>query len=90
MGIIRIFQLFIKIFVPECGFSAHELEPSSFSFNSPQGACLSCDGLGYLEYFDEELVVGDPSKSLPSGAIFGWDTRNSYYSQITVNTSSAL
>ena len=43
---------------------------------------MSCDGLGYLEYFDEELVVGDPSKSLPSGAIFGWDTRNSYYSQI--------
>ena len=55
-----------KFSCPECGFSAHELEPSSFSFNSPQGACLSCDGLGYLEYFDEELVVGDPSKSLPS------------------------
>ena len=71
-----------KFSCPVCGFSAHELEPSSFSFNSPQGACLSCDGLGYLEYFDEELVVGDPSKSLPSGAIFGWDTRNSYYSQI--------
>ena len=71
-----------KFSCPECGFSAHELEPSSFSFNSPQGACLSCDGLGYLEYFDEELVVGDPSKSLPAGAIFGWDTRNSYYAQI--------
>ena len=71
-----------KFSCPECGFSAHDLEPSSFSFNSPQGACLSCDGLGYLEYFDEELVVGDPLKSLPSGAIFGWDTRNSYYSQI--------
>ena len=71
-----------KYSCPECGFSAHDLEPSSFSFNSPHGACLTCDGLGYLEYFDEELVVHDPSKSLPAGAIFGWDTRNSYYLQI--------
>ena len=71
-----------KYSCPECGFSAHDLEPSSFSFNSPHGACLTCDGLGYLEYFDEELVVHDPSKSLPAGANFGWDTRNSYYLQI--------
>lgn len=55
------------------------LEPRLFSFNSPQGACPSCDGLGLHEVFDVERVVAFPTLSLASGAIKGWDRRNGYY-----------
>ncbi len=47
----------------DCGISFDELKPRSFSFNSPFGACPTCGGLGYLYYFDEELVI--PDKTLP-------------------------
>jgi excinuclease ABC subunit A len=50
-----------------------------FSFNSPLGACETCDGLGEMEYFDESRVVAFPSLSLASGAVKGWDSRNSFY-----------
>ena len=56
-----------------------ELEPRLFSFNSPMGACPSCDGLGHTEVFDPARVVAFPSLSLASGAIKGWDRRNGYY-----------
>jgi len=49
---------------PECGISFDELKPRSFSFNSPFGACPTCGGLGQLYYFDEELVVPDPTLPL--------------------------
>jgi len=64
---------------PVCGYSISELEPRLFSFNSPVGACPSCDGLGVQEVFDPARVVAFPSLSLASGAIKGWDRRNSYY-----------
>ena len=64
---------------PLCGYSISDLEPRLFSFNNPSGACASCDGLGFLQYFDEDLVVQNRSFSLPAGAIRGWDRRNSYY-----------
>ncbi|MBP7352209.1 MAG: excinuclease ABC subunit UvrA [Comamonas sp.] len=64
---------------PRCTYSLPELEPRLFSFNSPQGACPSCDGLGVSEAFDVERVVAFPTLSLASGAIKGWDRRNGYY-----------
>ncbi|HUR89358.1 MAG TPA: excinuclease ABC subunit UvrA [Ramlibacter sp.] len=64
---------------PICNYSIAELEPRLFSFNSPVGACPSCDGLGCMEFFDPQRVVGFPSLSLASGAIKGWDRRNPYY-----------
>ena len=64
---------------PVCSHSVGELEPRLFSFNSPMGACPTCDGLGHTEVFDAERVVAFPSLSLASGAIKGWDRRNAYY-----------
>ena len=64
---------------PVCGYSISELEPRMFSFNNPAGACSTCDGLGVKQYFDPELVVQDPAKSLADGAIRSWDRRNVYY-----------
>jgi excinuclease ABC subunit A len=62
-----------------CGYSLEELEPRLFSFNSPTGACPTCDGLGSLQVFDAERVVTHPDHSLADGAIRGWDRRNPYY-----------
>ncbi len=64
---------------PDCGYSISELEPRSFSFNNPAGACPDCDGLGVKQFFDPELVVYDYELSLSEGAIRGWDRRNVYY-----------
>src|SRR5574343_550719 len=64
---------------PVCSYALGELEPRLFSFNSPQGACPSCDGIGQQEVFDPARVVAFPSLSLASGAIKGWDRRNAYY-----------
>ncbi len=63
----------------QCGYSISELEPRLFSFNNPAGACPACDGLGVKQFFDESRIVIDPSASLSSGAIRGWDRRSVYY-----------
>ena len=55
-----------------CGVSFGELQPRLFSFNSPYGACPSCDGLGTRLELDEDLIVPDPSLSLKEGAIEPW------------------
>jgi len=68
-----------KFACPVCHYSLAELEPRLFSFNSPSGACPSCDGLGHQEFFDAARVVAFPSLSMASGAIKGWDQRNGYY-----------
>ncbi len=62
-----------------CGYSLQELEPRLFSFNSPSGACPTCDGLGVQQIFDVDQVVTKPQLSLADGAIRSWDKRNSYY-----------
>ena len=67
---------------PECGFSVPPLEPRMFSFNNPAGACPTCDGLGYQEFFDPERVVVHPHLSLAGGAVRGWDRRNAHYFQM--------
>jgi len=57
---------------PNCRISYEELEPRTFSFNSPYGACPTCEGLGLRVQFDPELVVPDRSLSLSNGAIAPW------------------
>jgi excinuclease ABC subunit A len=67
-----------------CGISMPELEPRSFSFNAPHGACPRCTGLGSQMEIDPELVVPDPSLSLNEGAILPWSSgATGYYEQIT-------
>ncbi len=68
-----------KFACPICHYSISEMEPRLFSFNSPVGACPTCDGLGHTEFFDPQRVVAFPSLSLASGAIKGWDRRNAHY-----------
>jgi excinuclease ABC subunit A len=71
-----------KFACPICNYSLTELEPRLFSFNSPIGACPSCDGLGTQEFFDPEKIVANPHLSLAGGAVRGWDRRNAYYFQL--------
>ena len=61
---------------PDCGISIDEIEPRSFSFNNPFGACPECFGLGYKMEFDENLMIPDKSLSLAEGAIqaMGWQS----------------
>ena len=63
---------------PDCGTSVEEIEPRSFSFNNPFGACPGCFGLGYKMEFDEELMIPDKSLSINQGAItvMGWQSCN--------------
>ncbi len=63
---------------PDCGVSIPEIEPRSFSFNNPFGACPDCFGLGYKMEFDEDLMIPDKSLSLNDGAIvvMGWQSSN--------------
>lgn len=67
---------------PNCGTGFEELEPAMFSFNSPQGACEECHGLGTSMEFDPDLIVPDPSLTLREGAIEPWGERqDGYYMQ---------
>jgi excinuclease ABC subunit A len=61
---------------PDCGISIEEVEPRSFSFNNPFGACPDCLGLGYKMEFDEDLIIPDKSLSINQGAItvMGWQS----------------
>jgi len=63
---------------PDCGISVDEVEPRTFSFNNPFGACPDCSGLGYTMEFDEELMIPDKSLSINEGAItvLGWQSCN--------------
>ena len=76
-------MLFSALFAcPKCGHSISELEPKLFSFNSPAGACSTCDGLGQKQFFDESKLITDNCLSLGEGAIRGWDRRNIWYFQM--------
>lgn len=61
---------------PVCGVSLPEIEPRTFSFNSPHGACPECEGLGTQMKLDPELIVPNPDLSLEEGAIKAWNTKN--------------
>ncbi|WP_305045192.1 excinuclease ABC subunit UvrA [Geoalkalibacter sp.] len=64
-----------------CGLSLPEITPRMFSFNNPHGACSECAGLGTRTYFDPELVVPNPERSLREGAIAPWENRSGVYYQ---------
>ena len=76
-----------KFACTECGYSITELEPRSFSFNNPAGACPECDGLGMKQFFDEDKVIHNDDLSLAGGAIRGWDRRTFYYYNMLVSLS---
>ncbi len=63
---------------PDCGISIDEVEPRSFSFNNPFGACPTCYGLGYKMEFDEDLMIPDKNLSFSEGAVqvMGWQSSN--------------
>jgi excinuclease ABC subunit A len=68
---------------PTCGLSFEELAPRNFSFNSPYGACPTCDGLGTRFEVDPELVVQDPDLSIAGGAIIPWaGARGEYFGRV--------
>ncbi len=68
-----------KFACPESGFTLEEIEPRLFSFNSPFGACPTCDGIGTQMYFDEKTIVPDERVSLYEGAIAPWASSQSKY-----------
>ena len=76
---------------PDCGISLEELEPRTFSFNNPFGACPECYGIGYKMEFDEDLLIPDKSKSIADGAIvvLGWQSATDP-SSYTGSTLAAL
>ena len=77
---------------PDCGISVDEVEPRSFSFNNPFGACPVCYGLGYKMEFDENLMIPDKTLSISEGAIqvMGWQscTDPSSYTYATLKALS--
>ncbi len=68
---------------PDCGISIPELEPRLFSFNSPFGACPSCNGLGVNMEIDPEMIIPDKRKSISDGAVVPWNgSPDGYYAQL--------
>jgi excinuclease ABC subunit A len=78
-----------KYACPDCSVSLPEVTPRLFSFNSPHGACPECDGLGTTIYFDPELVVPDPGRSIRNGAVAPWSRRTQiFYHQLLAGLAS--
>jgi len=71
-----------KLACPDCGISYPEIEPRTFSFNSPHGACPDCSGLGVEWVFDAERVVPDETLSLKQGAIAPWARKADTYKSL--------
>jgi len=81
-----------KFACPVSGFTIEEVEPRLFSFNAPQGACPTCDGLGEKQLFDPQLVVPNEALSLKQGAIVPWARSNPpspYYMQVLASLAKA-
>jgi len=81
-----------KFACPVSGFTIEEIEPRLFSFNSPQGACPACDGIGEKQLFDEQLVVPNEALTLKQGAIVPWAKSNPpspYYMQVLASLAKA-
>lgn len=77
-----------KLSCPVSGFSIGEIEPRLFSFNSPFGACPSCDGIGTEIYFDPNMVVPDKRKTLAEGAIAPWSSATTRFYKQTLQSLS--
>jgi excinuclease ABC subunit A len=71
---------------PQCGLSLPELEPRQFSFNSPFGACPDCSGLGTRREVNADLVLGDPSLTIPEGVILPWGEPAGYLKKVVLPT----
>lgn len=80
--------LSIKNACTKCGISYPKIEPQMFSFNSPQGACRDCDGLGELMYVAEDLVVPNDRLSINEGAIVPWFGKKTNYYQSLLEAAS--
>ena len=80
--ILREIEFSSKFACKKCGYSITELEPRQFSFNSPQGACPLCDGLGVKQYIDPDQLIVDEHLSLSAGCIRGWDRNHQYHFSI--------
>jgi excinuclease ABC subunit A len=78
-----------KFACPVSGFTLDEIEPRLFSFNSPYGACKTCDGLGTKIFFDPDLIIPDHKKSLLEEAIAPWSNSQSKYYRQTLDGLSA-
>lgn len=81
-----------KFACPVSGFTIEEIEPRLFSFNSPQGACPTCDGLGEKQLFDPQLVVPNEALTLKQGAVVPWAKSNPpspYYMQVLGSLAKA-
>src|SRR5688572_13587815 len=81
-----------KFACPVSGFTIEEVEPRLFSFNAPQGACPTCDGLGEKMLFDPQLVVPNEALSLKQGAVVPWAKSNPpspYYMQVLASLAKA-
>src|SRR5690606_18779551 len=81
-----------KFACPVSGFTIEEVEPRLFSFNAPQGACPTCDGLGEKQLFDPQLVVPNEALSLKQGAVMPWAKSNPpspYYMQVLASLAKA-
>ena len=80
-----------KFACPVSGFTIEEIEPRLFSFNAPQGACPTCDGLGEKLLFDPQLVVPNEALSLKQGAVVPWAKSNPpspYYMQVLASLAA--
>ena len=75
---------------PECGFSLPELQPRLFSFNSPFGACSSCDGLGMTQEFDRNLIMPDPSLSFNQRGLVPYNPESAWQRSGFEGLSSAM
>ncbi|MGB3379733.1 MAG: excinuclease ABC subunit A, partial [Allopontixanthobacter sediminis] len=81
-----------KFACPVSGFTIEEIEPRLFSFNAPQGACPTCDGLGEKQLFDPQLVVPNEALTLKQGAVVPWAKSNPpspYYMQVLGSLAKA-
>lgn len=81
-----------KFACPVSGFTIEEIEPRLFSFNSPQGACPTCDGIGEKQLFDPQLVIPNESLTLKQGAVAPWAKSNPpspYYMQVLSSLARA-
>ncbi|QIG55160.1 excinuclease ABC subunit UvrA [Altererythrobacter sp. BO-6] len=81
-----------KFACPVSGFTIEEIEPRLFSFNAPQGACATCDGLGEKQLFDPQLVVPNEALTLKQGAVVPWAKSNPpspYYMQVLASLAKA-
>jgi len=80
-----------KFACPVSGFTIEEIEPRLFSFNNPFGACPACDGLGVKLYFDPDLVVPNPDKTLRDGTVAPWSSYGQpspYYAQALASVAA--